>query len=143
MTKQIRFLKRKVSDFKVLLCSVTIACTLIAGCETKCSRSDADGSQGQLTTLEYRLKQTQAAYIPGVTLESLTRYVLEWPDHHTQTFTNFASKAMEDAIASLPRGSVLYYDGNALMTPPEQKSVQALEAFCKTRRITFVESPTN
>ena len=141
MTNHIRFLP--TTTFRFLFHFMIISCASITGCETNPSTSDADGSKDRLTTSEYHLKQTQAAYTRGATLESLTRYVLESPDHHTQTFTNFASKAMVDAIASLPRGSVLYYDGNALMTPPEQKHVQALEAFCKTRRITFFGSPTN
>jgi len=92
---------------------------------------------------DFHLKQTQIAYTPGVTLESLTRYVLELPDHHSQTFTNFASKAMMDAVASLPRGSVLYYDGSGLIAPPKQVQIDALEAFCKKKGIGFINSPTN
>ena len=92
---------------------------------------------------DFHLKQTQAAYAPGVPLESLTRYVLELPDHHSQTFTNLVSKAMMDAVASLPRGSVLYYDGNGLIAPPKQAEIEALEAFCKKKGISFTASPTD
>jgi hypothetical protein len=115
----------------------------ITRCEINPSTSDAESPRDQLTTSDYHLEQMQAAYTPGMTLESLTRYVLEWPDHHTETFTNFASKAMEDAIGNLPRGSVMYYDGNALITPPRETQIQALEAFCRKRDIRFVESPTS
>jgi hypothetical protein len=127
----------------LVVLTVIIACALITGCETNHSTSDAECPQDQLTAPEYHLQQIQAAYTAGVALENLTRYVLEWPDHHTQSFTNFASKVMEDAIGNFPRGSVLYYDGNALMTSPRQTQIEVLEAFCKMRHVRFVVSPTN
>lgn len=106
--------------------------------------SDAEeDSQDQLTPSDYRLKQSQGAYTPGVTLGSLTRYILESPDNRIQTFTTFVSKAMEDAIGNLPRGSVLCYDGHPLITPPSETQIQALEAICKKKHIRCVVNPTS
>jgi hypothetical protein len=50
---------------------------------------------------------------------------------------------MEEVIKHFPRGSVLHYDGNALATPPPEAQRRALEAFCKSKGIDLVYTPTN
>jgi len=92
---------------------------------------------------DYHLVQTQVTYTPGAKVESLTIYVLDLPKHRTQSFNTFDSKDMEEAIGKLPRGSVLHYDGNALMKSPSQAQMQTLTSFCKKKGISFIVSPTN
>jgi len=93
---------------------------------------------------DYQLAQTQLrdALAPDVPLESLTVYVLILPGRSPEVFKRFDSKPMEEAIGNLPRGSVLHYDGNALMAKPPEAQMQALMAYCKEKGISFIESPT-
>jgi beta-lactamase regulating signal transducer with metallopeptidase domain len=94
---------------------------------------------------DFHLVQTQIgdASGPGVPLESLTAYVLDLHGPRPQIFKTIDSKPMEDAIGNLPRGSFLYYDGNALMKSPPDAQLDALRAFCQTKGINFIVSPTN
>ncbi len=94
---------------------------------------------------DFHLVQTQVqdASAPGVPVESLTVYVLILPDHRPQVFKTFDSKPMEETIGNLPRGSVLHYDGNALMASPPEAQIKALTAYCKRKGISLIVSPTN
>jgi hypothetical protein len=93
---------------------------------------------------DYHLVQTQIRdAAPGVPLTSLTVYVLPLPDHRVFVFKTFGSKPMEEGIKDLPRGSVLHYDGNALMAPPAPAQIQSLTAFCKSKGINLVLTPTS
>jgi len=94
---------------------------------------------------DYHLKQTQIAdgVAPSVKLESLTVYVLLCPDQRVYVFRAFDSHAMEEMVKYFPRGSVLHYDGNALIAPPKQAEIEKLAAFCKTKGITLVLTPTS
>src|ERR1035441_7917825 len=94
---------------------------------------------------DYHLKQTQICdrVAPGVKLANLTVYVFLYPDQRVFVFKTFDSKPMEEAIKDLPHGSVLHYDGNPLMKGPPGAKIAAIEAFCKTKGISFIVSPTS
>lgn len=94
---------------------------------------------------DYHLKQTQICdgVAPGVKLESLTVYVLLCPDQRVYVFKAFDSHELEEIVKYFPRGSVLHYDGNALVTPPKPAEIDKLTAFCKSKGIVFEISPTN
>jgi hypothetical protein len=96
-------------------------------------------------TAVFHLVQTQVrdGYSPGVPLESLTVYVLVFPDRSPQVFKLFGSKSMEEAIGDLPRGSVLQYDGNPFAKAPPPAQIEALTALCKSRGISFILGPIN
>jgi hypothetical protein len=94
---------------------------------------------------DYHLVQSQIAdEVPlHGPVDSATVYVLVFPDHRVHVFRALHSKPMEEVIKHLPRGSVLHYDGNALMASPPQAQIQALTAFCKSKGISLVLTPTN
>ena len=94
---------------------------------------------------DYHLIQSQIAdgVVPGVKLESLTVYVLLCPDQRVYVFRAFDSHAMEEIVKYFPRGSVLHYDGSALIAPPKQAEIDKLTIFCKSKGITLELTPTN
>ena len=74
---------------------------------------------------------------------STTVYVLVCPDQRLHVFRAFHSHPMEEIIKHFPRGSVLHYDGSAVLTMPPQAQIQTLMDFCKTNGISFILSPIN
>ncbi len=80
---------------------------------------------------------------PHGPVDSATVYVLVCPDHRVYVFRTFDSKPLEEVIKHFPRGSVLHYDGNALAKPPPQAQREALTAFCKSKDIRLILTPTN
>ena len=76
-------------------------------------------------------------------VDSATVYVLVCPDERLYVFRAFHSHPMEEIIKHFPRGSVLHYDGNALETQPAEAQIQVLAAFCKSKGIDLVLTPTN
>ena len=76
-------------------------------------------------------------------VESATVYVLVYPDRRLHVFRAFHSRDMEEVIKHFPRGSVLHYDGSALLEQPKEAQRQALTAFCKSKGIDLEFSPTN
>ena len=100
---------------------------------------------GKDSAKDYHLIQSQIAdEVPmHGPVDSATVYVLVFPDQRLHVFRAFHSHAMEEVIKHFPRGSVLHYDGNALVKPPPEAQRQALTAFCKSKGIDLVFSPTN
>ena len=94
---------------------------------------------------DYHLVQSQIAdEVPlHGPVDSATVYVLVCPDQRLYVSRAFDSHPMEEIIKYFPRGSVLHYDGNALMASPSQAQIQALMAFCKSKGISLVLTPTN
>ena len=76
-------------------------------------------------------------------VDKATIYVLLGPDHRIHVFRKFYSHEMEEVVKHFPRGSVLHYDGNALIASPERAQMDALMAFCKSKGINLVLTPTN
>lgn len=104
-----------------------------------------DGKQPRIAEPDYHLVQSQIAdEVPlHGPVDRATVYVLVCSDQRLYVFRAFHSQPMEEIIKHLPRGSVLYYDGNALMAPPSQAQMEALMAFCKSKGIRFIASPTS
>ena len=100
---------------------------------------------GKESTSEYHLVQSQIAdEVPlKGSVDRATVYVLVFPDQRLHVFRAFHSHAMEEVIKHFPRGSVLHYDGNALAAPPPEAQMQALTAFCRSKGIELVLTPTN
>jgi hypothetical protein len=100
---------------------------------------------GKDSAKDYHLVQSQIAdEVPTHgPVDSATVYVLVCPDKRLYVFRAFHSKPMEEIIKHFPSGSVLHYDGNALAARPPQAQMEALMAFCKSKSITFITSPTN
>ncbi len=114
----------------------------ISGVNSAVGRAfDAQPDTTVVRAEDFHLVQTQVqdASDPGVPVESLSVHVLVLPYHRPQVFKTFGSKPMEEAIGNLPRGSVVHYDGNALMASPPE----ALTAYCTRKEISFIVSPTN
>ena len=93
---------------------------------------------------DYRLVQSQIVdEVPlHGSVDRATVYVLVFSDHRIYVFRAFDSKSMEEVIKYFPRGSVLRYDGSALLAGPSQDQIRALADFCKSKGIGFVVTPT-
>jgi hypothetical protein len=76
-------------------------------------------------------------------VESATIYVLLLPDHRVYVFRAFDSHEMEEVVKYFPRGSVLHYDGNALIAGPKLAEIDKLMAFCKSKGIVLEITDTN
>ena len=102
-------------------------------------------SGAQDSAKDYHLVQSQVAdEIPSRgSVDSATVYVLVCPGERVYVFRAFQSHQMEEIIKHFPRGSVLHYDGNALMQPPSQAQIEALTGFCKSQGLTLSLTPTN
>ncbi len=76
-------------------------------------------------------------------VDKATVYVLLCPDHRVYVFRAFDSHEMEEIVKHFPRGTVLHYDGNALIASPKQAEIDKLKAFCKSKGITLELTPTS
>ncbi|HZF01972.1 MAG TPA: hypothetical protein VE344_08765 [Methylomirabilota bacterium] len=94
---------------------------------------------------DYHLVQSQIVdEVPlHGSVDSATVYVLDCHDQRLYAFRVFDSHPMEEIIKHFPRGSVLHYDGSAMLASPSPKQIQALMDFCKTKGISLIVSPTN
>jgi hypothetical protein len=94
---------------------------------------------------DYHLIQSQVAdEVPmHGPVDKATVYVLLCPDHRVYVFRAFDSHEMEEVVKHFPRGSVLHYDGNALIASPKQAEIDKLKAFCKSKGITLELTPTS
>jgi hypothetical protein len=95
---------------------------------------------------DYHLIQSQIAdvySVHGVGTDTATVFVLVCPDRRLHVFRTISSHPMEQAIKDFPRGSILHYDGNALMKPPPQAQMEALTAFCRSNGISLILTDTN
>ena len=103
------------------------------------------GAAAKDSVKEYHLVQSQIGdEVPlRGPVDSATVYVLVCPDQRLYVFRAFYSHRMEEIIKHFTRGSVLHYDGNALATPPPEAQMQALTAFCRSKGIDVVLTPTN
>src|SRR4051812_780792 len=94
---------------------------------------------------EYHLVQSQIGdEVPlHGPVDSATVYVLVCPDQRLYVFRACHSHRMEEIIKNFPRGSILHYDGSALAERPPEAQMQALTAFCKSKGIDVILTPTN
>ena len=92
---------------------------------------------------EYHLKQAQVRdEVPmHGSVDKSTIYVLLYPDQRVCVFRTVNSPEMEAVVKNFPSGSVLHYDGNALIKPPKQAEIEKLMAFCKSKGITLKLTP--
>jgi hypothetical protein len=94
-------------------------------------RSETDRTSSVDSNKDYHLVQSQIGdEVPmHGPVDSATVYVLVCPDQRLYVFRAVHSHRMEEAIKHFPRGSVLHYDGNALVAQPSQAQIEALSAF--------------
>jgi hypothetical protein len=93
----------------------------------------------------YHFVQSQVADEVPMTgpVGKATIYVLLCPGHRAYVFRTFDSLEMEAVVKLFPRGSVLHYDGNAMLAPPSQTQIEKLAALCKSKGISLELTPTN
>ncbi len=95
---------------------------------------------------DFHLVQTQlldneASGVPG---DVSTVYVLVPPDDSRPfVFKTFDSKAMNAAISSLRRGSVVHYDANGFLPRVPEAQMEALRTSCRKKGVDFIKSNVN
>jgi hypothetical protein len=86
---------------------------------------------------DYHLVQMQME----VDHQSFTAYALFLQERsQAQIFKQFYSKAMKERLASLPRGSVVYYDADRSLPKVPKEQLDSLERSCQTNGIRFIVS---